>query len=72
MEIQTKETTKQKMAAALGFDQPNPEDIIHRKDYSSDAEYAVALARMTKIMSSPEYRQAARKVGVAVQQENEG
>ena len=70
-ELQTREKTAAKAAAAFGFNQPNPEDIIHREDYASDAEYAVALARMTQTMATPEYRAAARKVGVVAHQQNE-
>ena len=71
MEIVTRESIKEKAAAAFGFNMPNPEDVIHREDYDSDAEYAVALAQMTQTMSTPEYRAAARKVGVAAQQRSE-
>ncbi len=71
MEFETKESFRQKAEAALGLNMPNPEDVIHRKDFASDAEYAVALAQMTQTMSTPEYRAAARKAGVAIHRENE-
>ena len=71
MELQNRDSIRQKAAAALGFNQPNPEDVIHREDYGSDAEYAVALARMTQTMNTPEYRAAARKVGVTAQNRTE-
>ena len=70
-ELQTRESVAKKAVAAFGFNQPNPEDVIHREDYDSDAEYAVALARMTQTMNSPEYRAAARKVGVTAQRDSE-
>lgn len=71
MELQNRDSIRQKAAAALGFNQPNPEDVIHREDYGSDAEYAVALARLTQTMNTPEYRAAARKVGVTAQNRTE-
>ena len=70
-ELRTREQIQEKAAAAFGFNQPNPEDIIQREDYESDTEYAVALARMTQIMSTPEYRSAARKAGVVAQRKTE-
>ena len=70
-EYKGRDNTVAKAVAAFGFNQPNPEDIIHREDYDSDAEYAVALARMTQTMSTPEYRSAARKVGVKAQVKTE-
>lgn len=69
--VQTNEQIKAKAVAALGFSAPDPRDVIHRDDYNSDAEYAVALARMTQTMNTPEYRAAARKVGVMVHKESE-
>ena len=71
MELQTRDTIRQKAAAALGLNMPSPEDVLHREDFNSDAEFAVALARMTQTMNTPEYRSAARKVGVTAQKQNE-
>ena len=70
-ELMTRDTIRAKAAAALGLNQPNPEDVIHREDYESDAAFAVALARLTQTMNTPEYRAAARKVGVTAQKQNE-
>lgn len=70
-ELQTREKIQAKAAAAFGFNTPNPEDIIKRENFDSDTAYCVALAQMTQTMATPEYRAAARKVGVAVHQENE-
>ena len=70
-ELQTREKTAAKAAAAFGFNQPNPEDIVHREDFPDDTQYMLALARTAQLMNSPEYRRAARKAGVVVHQENE-
>ena len=70
-ELQTREKTAAKAAAAFGFNQPNPEDIVHREDFPDDTQYMLALARTAQLMNSPEYRAAARKAGVVAHQQNE-
>lgn len=70
-ELQTRESTRKKAAALFGFDQPRAVDVIHREDFATDAEYAVALAQMEMTMSTPEYQRAIRKATVENRQRAE-
>lgn len=67
-ELQTRETTAAKAAAAFGFNQPRPEDVLNREDFDSDVEYALAVAELDRRMNTAEYKAAARRVGVQAKQ----
>lgn len=61
-EIVTKESTTEKVAAALGFNQPSALDVVRREEFKSDADYIHALTETQAKMDDPEYQRAARKV----------
>lgn len=71
IEFETKNQTKQRVSASIGFDQPKAEDVIKRESFNSDAEYIVALTQMKMVMATPEYQSAARKTAIEAQQRRE-
>lgn len=69
--ISSKETTKEKAAAAFGMNQPSALDVVRRDDYVNDVEYIHALAETQARMDDPAYQRAARKVAAEDQQRHE-
>ena len=65
MEVQanfiTKDSIKDKAAAALGLGAQSAFDVVKREDFKSEAEYIRALAETSKALESPEYQRARRR-----------
>lgn len=56
--IETRESTRARVSAALGLDLTSALDIVSRGDYDSEDEFLDACVRMELERSSPEYRAA--------------
>lgn len=56
--IETKNSTRQRVAHKFGFDKESVLDIVKRKDYASDDAYLDACVQEQLRRSTPEYREA--------------
>ena len=56
--IETKESTREKIKTALGFDCASALDLVRRSDYDTDEQYLDAAAKVELERVNPEYRAA--------------
>lgn len=68
MSIETKETTRARVKAAFGFDQPSALDLVKRSDYPDDESYLGAAAKAEMERSDPAYREARNRLKAEYEQ----
>lgn len=56
--IETAESTREKVVAAFGFDCASALDLVRRSDYATDEQYLDAAAKAELERANPEYRAA--------------
>lgn len=60
--VETRESTRQQIAAKLGLDQPSPFDLVDRSKYPDDETYLNAVVAAKMAQNNPEYQEAQRKI----------
>ncbi len=60
--VDTRESTRQKIATKLGLDQPSPFDLVDRSKFADDESYLNAVIAAKMAQNNPEYQEAQRKI----------
>lgn len=62
LRIENTASTRAKVAAKMGFDQPSAFDLVDRSKYTDDESYLDAVIKADMERSSPEYQAARRRL----------
>lgn len=62
MRVETRESTRQKIATKLGLDQHSPFDLVDRSKFADDESYLNAVVAAKMAQDNPEYQEAQRNI----------